>query len=184
MATLGGILVVIAGIVIRVKTDTGTLTIECNNENIPVQIRQGTETVKELTLSAGLNEVILRSGTYEITVPVEYDSVTIENGTVEISRGSQSLVKVTQQDMSSVSSTARVESSPVTDEFKNQLPLLTGTPSNSSESARLVAEYKRLCKLYENLLNQEQDLRNSLVDQSRILGESHSKTQTAKKLLQ
>lgn len=45
MVTLGGILLLIAGILIRVKTDTGTLIIECSNSSIPVKIRQGTETV-------------------------------------------------------------------------------------------------------------------------------------------
>jgi serine/threonine protein kinase len=93
-AALAGITVLAA--VIWLQTDKGMLKIESAGNQIPVEIRRGSEVVESLTLIAGTNQVQLRSGHYEIILPVEYDNLKVQNGSVEIHRGGNWIARVTE----------------------------------------------------------------------------------------
>lgn len=89
-------LVLLAGVVIWIQTDVGTVMIECPDEGTPIEIRRGKELVQTETLVAGPNEITVRSGNYEIVIPGKYDSLKVEDGKIEISRGSVWSARITR----------------------------------------------------------------------------------------
>lgn len=93
-AGLAGI-IALAG-VIWLQTDKGMLKIESAGDQVPVEIRQGSDVVESLTLVAGTNQVQLRSGHYEIVLPLEYDNLKVQNGSVEIQRGANWIARVSE----------------------------------------------------------------------------------------
>ncbi|MHC4875275.1 MAG: protein kinase domain-containing protein [Planctomycetota bacterium] len=98
----------LAGITIWIQTDTGTLKIECADENVPIEIRNSNgKVVSNETLSVGQNEIVIRSGSYEIVLPKDYDELKVENGKYELTRGGEWIARVTKQQSGS---TLRVES--------------------------------------------------------------------------
>ncbi|MBI1311148.1 protein kinase [bacterium] len=93
-----------AGITIWLQTDTGTLKIECVDENVPIEIRSDSgKVVQKETLSVGQNEIVIHSGRYEIVLPQKYDELKIENGTYELTRGGEWIARVTKQPGSTTS---------------------------------------------------------------------------------
>jgi|GEM_PF-1197781 len=98
----------LAGITIWIETDTGTLKIECADENVPIEIRNNSgKVVKNETLNVGQNEIVIHSGSYEIVLPNDYDELKVENGKYELTRGGEWIARVTKQQSGS---TLRVES--------------------------------------------------------------------------
>ena len=87
------VLALLAG-VIWIRTDKGTLKIESIADDIPIEIRQGTQLVESLILKSGPNEILLRSGQHEVSIAAPYDNLTISNSTVEIERGGQTIVRI------------------------------------------------------------------------------------------
>lgn len=87
------LLALLAG-VIWIKTDKGTLKIESIADDIPIEIRQGTQLVESLTLKSGANEILLRSGQHEVSIAAPYDNLTMSNNAVEIERGGQTIVRI------------------------------------------------------------------------------------------
>lgn len=87
------LLALLAG-VIWIQTDKGTLKIESLADDIPIEIRQGTQLVESLTLKSGLNEILLRSGQHEVSISAKYDNLKMSNDTVEIERGGQTIVRI------------------------------------------------------------------------------------------
>lgn len=89
-------IVLLAGVVFWIQTDNGTLHIECADDDIPIEIRKGTELVKTETLSIGPNELTIRSGRYEIVLLKEYDSLKVEDGSIELTRGGNDYARITR----------------------------------------------------------------------------------------
>ncbi|MDA1231517.1 MAG: hypothetical protein O2856_12140, partial [Planctomycetota bacterium] len=82
----------------------------------PIEIRQGQDTVKQLSLVAGENKVTLRSGSYEIVLPAKYDSLKVESGKFELSRGGECVAKISES--------VRAAAQPENVEFKKGEPNL------------------------------------------------------------
>jgi len=80
--------------VIWIQTDKGMLKIESASDQVPVEIRRGNEVVESLTVIAGVNKIQLRSGHYEIVLPVEYDHLNVQAGSVEIRRGDSWVARI------------------------------------------------------------------------------------------
>jgi len=91
-------LAVILGAVFWLVTDTGTLRIECVEDNVPITIRQGEDVVQELTLKTGENIVHLRSGRHEVIIPVQFENLTVEGANIDIQRGGVSVVKISSSE--------------------------------------------------------------------------------------
>lgn len=87
------LLALLAG-VIWIQTDKGTLKIESIADDIPIEIRQGTQLVESSILKSGPNEILLRSGQHEVSISAKYDNLTMSNDTVEIERGGQTIVRI------------------------------------------------------------------------------------------
>ncbi len=170
MATLGILFVIAAGILIRIKTDTGTLIIECASSDVPVEIRQGKDTVKQMTLLTGENKVTLRSGSYEIVLPAEYDSLTLDAGKFELSRGGEWIARISENaEPRQFSRLINTFERPITvdDLLPPQSASLTG-PSVTPDVAQIISdpirqvEFQRLRDRYAELLRKIDGLQDSL----------------------
>ena len=91
-------LILLAGVVIWIRTDNGTLIVESSEPDLPIEIRSGGEFHSSETLSVGKNELTIRSGTYEIVLPKEYDSLKVENNVFTLERSGKWLAKISKRD--------------------------------------------------------------------------------------
>ena len=181
MATLGILIVIAAGILIRIKTDNGTLIIECASPDVPVEIRQGTDTVKQLTLLAGENKVTLHSGSYEIVLPAEYDSLTLDAGKFELSRGGEWIARISENaEPSQFTRLIDTFERPITvdDLLPSNSARLTG-PSVTPDVAQIIpdpirqVEFQRLRDRYAELLRKIDALQDSLNVEAVNQGDDH-----------
>ena len=181
MATLGILLVIAAVILIRIKTDTGTLIIECASSDLPVEIRQGKDTVKQLTLLAGENKVTLRSGSYEIVLPAEYDSLTLDAGKFELSRGGEWIARISENVDSlpiAIAADDSAESVNI-DDLLSSLSANFSGPSVTPDVAQIISdpitqvEFQRLRDRYAELLRKIDALEDTLKEEAVKLGADH-----------
>lgn len=91
-------LILLTGIVIWIQTDNGTLIVESPSGDIPIEIRTGGKFHRNETLSVGKNELTIHSGTYEIVLPKEYDSLTVENHVFSLERGGKWIARISKKD--------------------------------------------------------------------------------------
>lgn len=185
MATLGAIIIV-AGIIIRIQTDTGTLVIECAASDVPIEIRQGRDTIKQLSLVTGENKVTLRSGSYEIVLPAKYDSLTLESGKFELSRGGECVAKISE----SVGAVAQPDNVEFTKEMPiSEMPIgnilsrlgITVGQAVTPDVAQFISdpiqqiEFERLSNRYSELLRKIDELRDAKAEAAVKYGENHPK---------
>lgn len=98
-------IVLLAGILIWLQTNNGTLLIEAD-ESVPIEIRRTGKPVQRETLKVGQNSLTISCGNYEIVLPREYDSLKIENGKFELSRGGTWIARVTKHSAQPAPTTA------------------------------------------------------------------------------
>jgi len=152
------------GFIIRLKTDTGTLVIECDSADVPIEIRQGKETVETLTVSNGANELTLRSGTYEIVLPKDIDSLSVDAGTVELRRGEKRVVQISEIP-NNESKPADLFTDLFTDAFTREVPLgkvssaINFDPVRQVEFAQLRRRYAELLQKIVHLQDSQQQLK-------------------------
>jgi len=178
-ATLGLLAVLAFGFVIRLKTDTGTLVIECDSADVPIEIRQGKETVETLTVSNGANELTLRSGTYEIVLPKDINSLTVDAGKVELRRGERSIVKITEIATSklerAVAST--IGEAPVNENEASSaaidLPLGDVSKIIHDPVQQVEFAHRNLIRRYSELRKKVDRLKDALEQVERTLGNNH-----------
>lgn len=84
----------LAGILIVLETNKGTLTIESEADNVPIKITQGDKVVEELSVSKSGRSVRIAAGKYVVEIEGETNELTVENGTVELQRRGKRLVKI------------------------------------------------------------------------------------------
>lgn len=87
----------LAGVLIVLEMNKGTLTIESDADNVPIRITQGDEVVKQLTVAKGSKSVRIKSGKYVVEIEGEFDGVAVKNGNVSLSRHTTETVKVIQE---------------------------------------------------------------------------------------
>jgi serine/threonine protein kinase len=90
-------LILLAGIVIWIQTDNGILVVESPEGSIPIEIRTGGKFHRNETLSVGKNELTIRSGTYEIVLPKEYDSLKVEDHVFTLERGGKWVARISKK---------------------------------------------------------------------------------------
>lgn len=192
MVTLGILFVIAAGVLIRIKTDTGTLIIECASSDVPVEIRQGKDTVKELTLSTGKNKVTLRSGSYEIVLPAEYDSLTLDVGKFELSRGGEWIARISENTDSAPIASVGDDSAPSVngDELLPPQSVSFTGPSVTSDVTQIISnpirqvEFQRLRDRYAELLRKSDALQDSWNADAVNLGDDHPRVRMLRDALQ
>jgi serine/threonine protein kinase len=87
---------IFAGVLIVLEMNKGTLTIECEADNVPVRIRQGDTEVERLTVTRSGASVRVKAGTYIVEIDGAVDGIEIEHGTVELRRRETRVVRIVQ----------------------------------------------------------------------------------------
>lgn len=89
-----GFSMLLAGFLIVLEMNKGTLTIESAVGDVPIQIMQGDEVVRKLTVTKGSESVRIAAGEYVVMVDGPTDAITTYHGQVSLHRGDTEVVKV------------------------------------------------------------------------------------------
>ncbi|WP_261342078.1 serine/threonine protein kinase [Thalassoglobus neptunius] len=124
----------LAGIVFLIESSKGTIRIECDADELPLVIKKDGKVYDKLTVGRDGESIRVYAGEYEVTFAERFDQFAIDNGTVELLRGKETVVrireKVSQLPLprpddgvykSSENDTAKVHTPP---------PILQGEPTN------------------------------------------------------
>ncbi len=94
VASAAFFLLMLAGVVIVLELDKGTLTIECEADDVPIRIMQGDTVVKKLVVSRDGKSTKIAAGKYTIEIEKPYDKALVADGTVTITLAGNQVVKV------------------------------------------------------------------------------------------
>ncbi len=100
-------LMILAGILIVLEMDKGTLTIESEVDNVPIRIMQGDKVVEKMTISASGKAVRVAAGQYTIEIDDSVDNLVVHDGNVSLKRGSREVVRISN---SAVEGSRRISS--------------------------------------------------------------------------
>lgn len=91
----GGLLLLLASVVITFELNKGKLIIECSADDVPIRIMQGDREVEKLTISKEGATIRVSAGKYRVEFESDgIDEFEIENETVLLSRGGSEVVKI------------------------------------------------------------------------------------------
>jgi len=85
---------ILAGVLIVLELDKGTLTIESEADDIPIRILHEKEIVERLTVLKSRAITRLKAGEYTIEIDAPDSDLKIENNRVSLSRGETEIVKI------------------------------------------------------------------------------------------
>lgn len=94
VASAAFFLLTLAGVVIVLELDKGTLTIECEADDVPIRIMQGDTVVKKLMVSREGKSTKIAAGNYTIEIEKPFDKALVADGTVTIKLAGKQVVKV------------------------------------------------------------------------------------------
>ena len=83
----------LAGVLVVLELNKGTLTIESDADNVPIRITQGDDVVKRLTVTKGSKSVRIKAGQYVVDVDGDFDGVSIEKGMLSLSRATERTIE-------------------------------------------------------------------------------------------
>jgi len=95
-ATAIAITFIFAGILVVLELNNGTVSIECDADDVPVRITQGDKVVKELSVARTGTSVRIAAGRYQVELLAETDRLFVKNGTFLLSRGGKHVVTIQQ----------------------------------------------------------------------------------------
>ncbi|MGB5336820.1 MAG: protein kinase, partial [Woeseiaceae bacterium] len=99
LAVAGGLLFIVAAIVITLELNKGTLKIETAEVGIPIRIMKGDDLCKEMIVTARNNTVRITAGQYVVEIVGKHDGLRVESdGVITVTRGETKLVRITQRD--------------------------------------------------------------------------------------
>ncbi|MCH7685494.1 MAG: serine/threonine protein kinase [Planctomycetes bacterium] len=84
----------LAGVVVVLELNKGTLTIESDVDDVSIRITQGDKVVEKLTVMRSGTSVRIAAGKYVVEIDGETDGIEIENGTVELRRRGERIVRI------------------------------------------------------------------------------------------
>lgn len=87
--------VLLAGIVIFLESNKGTLRIESDLDDIPIRVMQGDELVRKLIVSRDGSEIRIAAGEYIVVVDALVGAIRVDGENVSLERGEGSLVRLT-----------------------------------------------------------------------------------------
>jgi serine/threonine protein kinase len=85
---------IFAGVLIALEVNKGTLTIECETDDVPIRIMQGDKLVEKLTISAAGKSVRVAAGNYKIEIDGSFDNIAVNGGKVTLKRGQTEVVRI------------------------------------------------------------------------------------------
>ena len=125
---------ILAGILIVLELNKGTLTIECEADDVPIRIMRGDEVVKQMTVTKSGESLRVAAGEYVVEVDGTFDGIAIINGVVSLRRRQTETLKITlSNDNTSSPKTSVSSSSQSTLVFYNASELLDSWAPKSIE---------------------------------------------------
>ncbi len=94
IATAAFAFLAFAGVLIILETNKGTLTIQCEADDVPIRIMQGDTVVEQMTVTKGADSVRIASGKYLVEIDGEHDGLVVQNDSVLVTRGGNNIVRV------------------------------------------------------------------------------------------
>lgn len=85
---------ILAGVLIVLELNKGTLKVESEVDDIPIRIMQGDETVKQLMVTKSPQKVRIAAGDYIVVVDGRFDATVVAGGNVSLQRGGTDVVKI------------------------------------------------------------------------------------------
>ena len=158
-AAVSAVVLILAGILIVLELNKGTLRIECDTDDIPIRVVQGEDTVKKLTLTRSGKSIRVAAGQYIVEVDGEFSGVEVTDDVVLLSRGGTQVVQIKKSKEKSESKQepeALMASSP-----DDSLPAFSPVDSTSffppetapdlsqKKLAILKAEHKKVSQAYQ-----------------------------------
>ncbi|MBW3540422.1 MAG: protein kinase [Planctomycetes bacterium] len=89
-----GLALLLAGVVVVLELNKGTLTIESDADDVAVHIMQGDAVVEKLSVTRAGRKVRVAAGTYRIEIDGEADGIIVENDTVLLQRRGTEVVRI------------------------------------------------------------------------------------------
>ena len=93
-AAAGGMLVVLAAVIIQLETSKGTLRIVCEADGVPVLIRKGDKVVDRLVVNRDGASLRLFADDYVVEIEGEAGDVSISDRTIVVARGEESVAEI------------------------------------------------------------------------------------------
>ena len=158
----------LAGILIVLELNKGTLRIECDLDNVPIRVVQGNETVKEFTLTRSGRSIRVAAGQYVVEIDGEFTGVDLKGEVVSLRRGGTQVVQIKR----SLEKAASIQAAQSIDEKAVALPpgnnpllqqdgsqpgLRSGESPDEKELAALKAEDARVSQAYRAACAQATD---------------------------
>jgi serine/threonine protein kinase len=91
-------LLLVAGVVVTLELNKGTLSIESEVDDIAVRVTQSDEIVDKLTVSKSGKSLRVAAGRYRVELDGAVDGVQIENNQIDLSRGGRVVVRIVKRD--------------------------------------------------------------------------------------
>ncbi len=85
-----------AGVFIKLELEKGQLIIESDAADVSVRVLQEDQVAKEFELQTGPNSIRLKEGKYEVLIAAGADSVTLENGVFNLTKGGIVVARVSR----------------------------------------------------------------------------------------
>lgn len=101
-ATVFAFGMILAGVIIVLELNKGTLTIESDVDGVPIRIRQGEDVVGKLTVSKSGESIRVAAGQYIVEVDGDFDGLSMVDGVVSVSRGATETFRITLTDETAV----------------------------------------------------------------------------------
>ena len=89
--------VAVAGILIVLELDKGTLTIESDVDDVAIRIKQSDKTVERLKVQNSGEAVRVAAGNYVVEIDGPTDALMVEDGQVTLRRGENEVVKIVRK---------------------------------------------------------------------------------------
>ncbi|MCB9938079.1 MAG: DUF1583 domain-containing protein [Planctomycetaceae bacterium] len=86
-----------AGVLIVLELNKGTLTIECESDDVPIRIRHGREVVERMVITKSGKSIRVAAGEYVVEIDGDLDGLVVDNSTISLQRGATEIVKICQR---------------------------------------------------------------------------------------
>ncbi|MBL8817848.1 MAG: serine/threonine protein kinase [Planctomyces sp.] len=93
-AVSSAFLMIFAGVFVLLEMNKGTLTIECEANDVPIRIMQGEKLVEKLTISTTGESVRVAAGNYKVEIDGAFDNIVVNGGQVALKRGHTEVVRI------------------------------------------------------------------------------------------
>lgn len=96
---LGFLGLILAGTIISLEWNKGTLAIECDADDIPIRIMQEEKLVDSMIISRAGKSIRIAAGNYAVVIDKGFENVTVNDGLVTLFRGDKKVVRIKQSDV-------------------------------------------------------------------------------------